>query len=354
MCIRDRLEGVPVSSANFPAGRVVEGKIVNYQIDHNLTATATYTINPDFAGTITVGQNLNARNTRLLGTTGLTFAALQPFKLSNTVTQALPIDAEQVVHSAGWLGQGTLDMWNQLHLTAAVRNDGSSTFGQSNLRSWFPKGSLAWEFTKLIGEQRWLSYGKVRAAYGEAGVEPQPYLTSQTFSSAALLGGIAQGTGNSPSQGGLPGLASSTTKAATTLKPERSKEFEAGVDLGFFNDRADASVTYYHKKSSDVILLAPLAPSSGFLFQGANAATLRNQGWEVSLNMRPFQQADYGWEVGVQWARNRSLVEALGGQQFIGIGDFRRPSRPAAAWPVSARSWPVSYTHLTLPTICSV
>jgi TonB-linked SusC/RagA family outer membrane protein len=318
----ERLEGVPVSSANFPAGRVVEGKIINYQIDHNLTATATYTINPDFAGSVTVGQNLNARNTRLLGTTGLTFAALQPFKLSNTVTQALPIDAEEVVHTAGWLGQGTLDMYNQVHLTAAVRNDGSSTFGQSNLRSWFPKGSVAWEFTKLIGEQRWLSYGKLRAAYGEAGVEPQPYLTSQIFSSSALLGGIAQGTGNSASQGGLPGLASSTTKAATSLKPERSKEFEAGADLGFFSDRADASVTYYNKISSDVILLSPLAPSSGFLFQGANSAKLRNQGWEVSLNVRPFQQADYGWEVGVQWARNRSLVEALGGQQFISIGDF--------------------------------
>ena len=318
----ERLEGVPVSSANFPAGRVVEGKIVNYQIDNNITGTATYTINADFGGTVTLGQNLNTRNTRLLGTTGLTFDALQPFKLSNTVTQALPIDAEQVIHSSGWLGQATFDMWSQLHLTAAVRNDGSSTFGQSNLRSWFPKGSAAWEFTKLMGESRWLSYGKVRIAYGEAGVEPLPYLTSQIFSSSALLGGIAQGTGNSPSQGGLPGLASSITRAATSLKPERSKEFETGVDLGFLRDRADASITYYNKISSDVILLAPVAPSTGFLNQGGNAATIRNRGAEISLNMRPIQTADYGWDVGLQWARNNSFVESLSGQQFIPIGDF--------------------------------
>ncbi len=318
----ERLEGVPVSSANFPTGRVIEGKIVNHQIDHNLTATATYTLNPSFGGSVTLGQNLNTRNTRLLGTVGLQFDALQPFKLSNTVSQALPIDAEQVIHTAGWLGQTTFDIYDQLHVTAAVRYDGSSTFGTTNLRSWFPKGSMAWEFTKAIGEQSWLSYGKARIAYGEAGVEPLPYLTSQTYPSSTIQGGIAQGTGSTASYGGLPGLVPSTNRAATSLKPERSKEFESGLDLGFAKDRADASITFYNKISQDVILKAPLAPSTGFLTQGANAAQIRNRGWEVSFNVRPVQQADYGWDVGIQWARNRSLVQQLGGQQFIGIGDF--------------------------------
>src|SRR2546426_2558834 len=47
----------------------------------------------------------------------------------------------QVIHDASWFGQGTLDINNQLYLSAALRNDGSSTFGRSNLRSWFPKRS---------------------------------------------------------------------------------------------------------------------------------------------------------------------------------------------------------------------
>ena len=325
----ERLEGCPVSSAApCNIGRTVEGKIVNYQIDHNLTGTATYTINPDFGGTVTLGQNLDTRNTRLLGTVGRTYIALQPFKLSNTVTQDLPIDAEQVIHDAGWFGQGTFDMWNQLHLTAAVRNDGSSTFGRSNLRSWFPKGSAAWEFTKAIGERAWLSYGKLRVAYGEAGVEPQPYLTSQVFTSSVLLGY------NTPSQGGLGGLVSDATKAATSLKPERSKEFETGIDFGFWRDRGDGSLTWYTKTSSDVILRAPIAPSSGFQFQAENAATLRNRGWEASLNIRPVQQPDYGWDLGLQWARNRSLVLALGGQQFIPIGDAFIPNVAMLGQPI--------------------
>ena len=319
----ERLEGCPVSSSSpCIAGRVIEGKIVNYLIDHNLTATANYTISPTLSGTITLGQNLNTRNNRQLGTVGRGLVALQPFKLSNTVVQDLPLDAETVIHDASWFGQAGLDVSDQLHLTAALRNDGSSTFGRSNLRSWFPKGSAAWEFTKAIGEQSWLSYGKARVAYGEAGQEPLPYLTSQTFTSA-IVGGISQGTGNTPTQDGIGGLVTrSELRAATALKPERSKEFEAGVDLGFFKDRADASVTWYNKKSSDIILLQPLNPSIGYFQTGQNAATMQNRGWEVSLNVRPVQKTDYGWEVGLQWARNRNKVLSLGGAQFISIGDF--------------------------------
>jgi TonB-linked SusC/RagA family outer membrane protein len=314
----ERLEGCAVTSASpCTFGRVIEGKIVNYLIDNTVTGTATFNVTPDMGGTFTVGQSLNTRNLRQLGTVGRALVGFSPYKLSNTVAQDIPIDAEQVIHDIGWFGQGTFDMWGQLHLTAAVRNDGSSTFGRQNLRSWFPKGSVAWEFTKAIGEQSWLSYGKARIAYGEAGVEPLPYLTSQTFSSA-ILGGISQGTGNTPTQAGLGGLSTNTIRAASVLKPERSKELETGVDLGFFKDRADASVTWYNKKASDVILLENVAPSTGFRFQAANAATIQNRGWEVSLNIRPLQQADYGWEVGVQWARNRNKVLALNGnEQFI-------------------------------------
>ena len=321
----ERLEGCPVSSsAPCQAGRVVEGKIVNYSIDHNLTATASYTVNQDFGGTFTLGQNLDTRNVRQLGTVGRRLISLQPFKLSNTVNQDLPVDAEQVIHDVGWFGQGTFDMWSQVHLTAALRNDGSSTFGQNNLRSWFPKGSAAWEFTKAIGERSWLSYGKARIAYGQAGIEPLPYLTSQTYSSSVILGGVSQGTGNTPSQAGLPGLASSV-KAADQLKPERSKEFETGLDLGLFRDRADASVTWYSKTSSDIILLAPVNPTSGYQFQAKNAASIRNRGWEVSLNVRPLQRPDYGWDVGLQWARNRSVVLKLPlGLQYVVVGDFNR------------------------------
>jgi TonB-linked SusC/RagA family outer membrane protein len=314
----ERLEGLPISSTGSGTrGRVTEGKLVNYQINHNLTGTANYRVNENFAGTITLGQSLNARNFRQLGTVGRVLVGPEPFKLQNTVQRDPPLDAEQNVHTSSFFGQATLDLFDQLYLTAALRNDGSSAYSEENRRSWFPKASLAWEFTKVIGQRPALTYGKLRVAYGEAGQEPSPYLTSSTFQSNVPLSGITQGTGNLPVQNGLPGLATSITQGAEDLRPERSKEFEAGVDLGLIRDKADLSFTYYHTITNDVILLQPVAPSTGFFRKANNAAKFRNAGAEVSLNLRPITTPDFSWDVGIQWGKNQSRVLDLGGSEFV-------------------------------------
>ena len=316
----ERLEGCAISSSDVcNGGRVIEGKVVNYQIDHNLTATASYTVNPHVSGAVTVGQNLSSQNNRNLFAVGRGLVAPTPYKLSNTVARDLPLDAEVVIHRESYFGQGTIDLYDQLYLNASIRNDGFSNFGRLSRRAWFPKGSVAWTFTKLTGERPWLTFGKVRVAYGEAGTEPPPYVTSATYFSQ-IFGGIAQGTGETPTQNGIGGLLTGGQKPADVLRPERSKELEAGFDLGLFRDRADAAFTYYNSKTVDVILPTPLAPSTGYSTQYTNAAQFRNRGIEATLNVRPIQKTDYGWEVGLQWARNRGVVVTLNGPQYIFFG----------------------------------
>ena len=60
----------------------------------------------------------------------------------------LPIDDQTLVHSQSYFGQATGDLWDQLYLTVALRNDGFSSFAQNNPRAWYPKASAAWTFTK--------------------------------------------------------------------------------------------------------------------------------------------------------------------------------------------------------------
>jgi TonB-linked SusC/RagA family outer membrane protein len=317
----ERLEGgAQQSSIPEVGGRITEGKVVTYQIDHNLTGTASYRLSQNLAGSVTLGQNLNSRNVRQLANVGRILIAPQPFKLDNTVSRDIPVDAETSIHGESYFGQATLDIFDQVFLTAALRNDGSSTFDSKHQRSWFPKASAAWTFIKQPSSERSiLTYGKLRASYGEAGQEPDPYLTSTLFSGSALLGGYTQGMGSLPSQAGFGGLASSIVKGADSLKPERSKEFEAGFDLGLYKDKADLSFTYYHTITSDVILLTPLAPSSGFEREAKNSAKFRNAGAEVSLNLRPISTKDFSWDVGVQWGKNQSRVLDLGGPEFINL-----------------------------------
>ncbi|MGH7508826.1 MAG: SusC/RagA family TonB-linked outer membrane protein [Gemmatimonadales bacterium] len=314
----ERLEGQPLSSTGFStAGRVTEGKLINYQINHNLTGTANYRLNDNLTGTVTLGQSLNARNFRQLGTVGRVLVGPEPFKLQNTVQRDPPIDAEQNVHTESYFGQATLDLYEQLYLTAALRNDGSSSYSANNRRSWFPKASVAWEFTKALGQGSAITFGKLRVAYGEAGQEPSPYLTSSTFQSNVPLSGITQGTGNLPVQNGLPGLATSIVQGAEDLRPERSKELEGGIDLGLIRDKADLSFTYYHTITNDVILLQPVAPSTGFFRKANNAAKFRNAGAEVSLNIRPVTTPNFAWDISLQWGKNQSRVLDLGGSEFV-------------------------------------
>ena len=67
-----RLQGEPQTSSNTPdpLGQVAKVDLTNSQIDHNLTGTLSYKVSPSFAGTFTLGQNLNTRSVRQLGGVG--------------------------------------------------------------------------------------------------------------------------------------------------------------------------------------------------------------------------------------------------------------------------------------------
>ena len=315
----ERLEGCPAECSDVAAGgRITEGKVVNYQIDHSLTGTANFTFSDALGANLSIGQNLNARNNHTLSVVGRTLIASTPFSLLNTLTQDRPSDYQTQVHNSGYFGQLQLDILKQLYLTTAVRDDCSTTFGRSNKCAVFPKTSAAWTFTNAVHTPG-LSYGKLRFSHGEAGNEPQPYLSSVTFSGTNLVGGIAQGTGFTPTQSGRGGLFFNATKPANALKPERTRETEAGFDIGFFGDGADLSATWYKSKTNDVILITPIPPSSGYSSEAKNAGKLRNSGTELQLNLRPFTRPNRSWDIGIGWANNHSQVDTLVGAQFLYI-----------------------------------
>jgi TonB-linked SusC/RagA family outer membrane protein len=332
----ERTEGCPAECSDVAAGgRVTEGKVVDYQIAHNLTATATWNFNSNFGGTFTAGQNLNARNFRTFSVVGRTLIAPQPMDMINTLSRDPASDFQTQIHNESYFGQATFDIHQQLYLTGALRSDGSTTFGRSNKTSAFPKASAAWNFTnfhKVPG----LTFGKLRLSYGQAGNEPQPYLTSAVFNGQGTVGGIAQGTGLTPTQSGLGGLFFTGVKPATSLKPERTAEKEAGFDLGFWGEKADLSATWYKSRTTDVILVTPIAPSTGFGSEAKNAGIFRNSGAELSLNLRPLMGTNYQWDLGFGWGKNQSLVENIAGAQFLFTGSSFIGTVAAVGQPLGA------------------
>lgn len=331
----DRLEGRPYQSAGAPvAGSVTRWQFQERIIDHNLVATADYSLGSAISGSVTAGQNLNERRLRQVYVVGNSLVAPSPLKLENTTDRSPPSDDEERRRLEGYFVQGTMDIADQLFLLGSVRNDGASTFGENSQRAWYPKGSVAWSFTRTLGmPEDVLSFGKLRMAYGESGQEPDLYLLQDFFTTAAFAD-FSPGAELTPILGGVPALYTNPIRGNPDIKPERIGELEAGVDLSFFRGRSDLSVTYYNSNAKDVILNLPAAPSSGYFSQSRNAGHIRNEGWEVSLNLRPYDTEAFGFDFGVNWARNRNQVISLGegmdapvsypfaGASFTGSGTF--------------------------------
>ncbi|MBX6330801.1 MAG: SusC/RagA family TonB-linked outer membrane protein [Gemmatimonadaceae bacterium] len=311
--------GLAISSSAQPNGEVLRRDIVNYQVDHNLTATANHTFSPSFAGTLTLGQNLNIRRYRNVTVDGIDMLADLPFSIDNTVSWT-PTEFRSTIHTESYFGQATADLFNQLFLTAALRNDGFSTFGASDRRHWFPKFSAAWTFTNLLngGEGRGvLNFGKLRAAWGQTGREPGVYQTI----TALFSGGIGDSYINSTltNQNGQGGLVTTFSRGNADVKPEITKETEVGLDLGLFDQKVDVGVTYYDSRTTDMLLRLPVPQSTGFSTVLKNGGELSNKGWEVTANYRVLTRSDLSWEVGAQWSRNRNKVESLLGAQYVDL-----------------------------------
>ncbi len=319
----DRLQALPVTSASDPVGQVVRANQNNLVIDHNLIASATGNRGENLSATLTIGQNLNSRRYRQLTSQGEGLIAPSPLAIENTVSQTGK-EFRSLRHVEGYFAQGELDLYNQLYLTAGIRNDGFSTFGASQRRHSFPKASLAWTFSNLLngGEQKgWLSFGKLRAAYGETGKEPDVYAALNALSTTVLFGS-GFGDALKTSINGVPGITSSTQLGNSALKPERNRETEFGADLGFLDQRIDLTITAYNKKSTDVILpISVNAGSTGFLSAFGNPGALTNKGLELALNARPFTSQKLAWEVGVQYGRNKGNVTNLGGADIFDLNE---------------------------------
>ena len=308
----DRTYAYGPASSGTPGGQMERWQFYDRVVDHNLTVTGNHEFNPNIRGSLTLGQNLNETYFRQIDVVGQTWIAPTPYKLSNTVTRLLPNDAETRRRIEGYFGQANLELYDQLFLQARLRNDANSAFGIEHQRAWYPGGSVAWSFTKTLKvPEQYLTFGKLRLAYGESGQQPPLYATQDVFitnSFADFNPGSLQGT----TLNGLGGLYASANRGNPDISPERVKELEGGFDLNFFNGRTDLSITRYVSKSQDIIFGVSLPPSTGYTSVNLNAGALENKGWELTSNIRALQRPDFSFDIGFNWAQNSNIVTSLG------------------------------------------
>ena len=159
-------------------------------------------------------------------------------------------------------------------LTASLRTDGSSRFGEDNRYGTFPALSLGWivsdEPTFGPAIARFASL-KLRASYGETG-------NQGIDDEYAALGRYGRAN-----YAEAPGIAPSNI-ANPDLRWETTREVNLGFDLGFLDGRVNLIGDYYRKKTSDLLVERPLPRTSGFAAFFDNVGNIENRGFELALN----------------------------------------------------------------------
>ncbi|HEU4553345.1 MAG TPA: SusC/RagA family TonB-linked outer membrane protein [Chitinophaga sp.] len=279
--------------------RIRDSREMNYQV--------TADINKDFGKLsldATIGGNIMHRKATTTG--GSTVGGLiipGVYNLNNSVQTALPLDQyyEKQINSA--FATATLGYKNLLFLDLTGRSDWSSTINVKNNPYFYPSASLSFVFSDLL-KWKWMDFGKIRGSIAAVGSDTDPF---QVYDTYAFI----------PPFGSSPVTQFTGVKNNQLLKPERTREYEFGTEMRFFDNRIGFDVTYYNRNTRDQIITMPVPAATGFSLMVVNGGNVRNQGIEVGLNLNPIRlKSGFRWDINVNFARNRNKLLDMNIEQF--------------------------------------
>ncbi len=194
-------------------------------------------------------------------------------------------------------------------LTVTLRDDGSSRFSKDKRWGLFPAVALGWKLTEepFIGKSEYVNDLKLRLSWGKTGQQDvggnyYPYIPTYTASTS----GAYYQFGNSF----YPTLRPDAYDA--NLKWETVTSTNAGLDFSLFNKRVSGSIEIYKNTSDDLLNSIPIPVGSNFSnFLLTNVGSMVNKGVELALNVTPFLQDDFSWEIGANLTYNKNEITKL-------------------------------------------
>lgn len=200
---------------------------------------------------------------------------------------------------------------NKYMLSASIRRDGSSTFGEDKRWGTFPSFAVGWTFTEepFMKSLSWFSFGKIRASWGCSGM----HFTSNYLALGVLKVGASAYLGN-PTINPVwrDGLYNKN------LSWEETSQYDFGLDMDFFDYRLTFTVDYYYRYTDHLLARIPLPGShNGYIRQWRNTAAISNEGLEVAVKYEILRKPELFWKISLNAARNwNRFVKSYNGKDF--------------------------------------
>ncbi|GAB3801956.1 TonB-dependent receptor [Spirosoma humi] len=307
----DRKGGDPTASNNNQFG-------FNYTLENILTYTKTF-------------------GDHNLGITALQSIQRDNFEYSNLSVQGVPAETQQynnvgnasLVLGVGsnliqwtlnsFMGRINYDYKDKYLVTATLRRDGSSRFGENTKYGNFPGIALAWNINNedFLKNVSWLDQLKLRVSRGSVGNQGVvPYQTQGLLSRTVYAWNNAAAYGYRPSTIGNP-----------DLRWETSTSSNIGIDFSLWRGRVAGSIEFYQTNTTDLLLSDQLPQSIGFNAVTKNVGETRNRGVEISLStVNVNSKGGFKWTTDFAFTKNNEAiislyngaVDDLGNKWFIG------------------------------------
>lgn len=202
-------------------------------------------------------------------------------------------------------------------ITATLRADGSSKFGDNNKYGYFPSVALGWNIiNEKFMSNSFFQNLKIRASWGQTGNQEIPAkITQASFSESRLVtGGSSLNTypidPMATSIDGYPFGITFTRLANPNLQWEVSTQTDIGIDFALLDYRLTGTLDYFNKRSTNILLEVqpadPVQPTDRF-WTNINDMIIQNNGVELSLNYKGNSQRNFSYSIGgnVTYIRNK-------------------------------------------------
>lgn len=188
--------------------------------------------------------------------------------------------------------------------TVTGRYDGSSKFGKNNKYAFFPSAGLAWNISNedFLQGNTTLSNLKLHTSYGVTGnSEIDPYRSLAGISAGTIL---------------LDGTRQPTAYVGSMANPdlqwEKTGQFDIGLEWGLFENKLNFDVSYYNKKTTDLLMDSPLPTSTGYGSILKNIGSVQNRGLDLMVNAYPIRNDNFSWNVTFNANYNKNEILKLG------------------------------------------
>jgi TonB-linked SusC/RagA family outer membrane protein len=319
---RKIVDNLAVGSSTQPAGWAKRGEELSKIFNSDIFMTIDKNFAKDFNVHFILGQNMTEQYFTSLTSQALGLVIPEYYDLNNTTSIASQ-ESTSDRRGAGIYGDLTVAWKNMLYLTATGRNDWSTTLPEGKNSFFYPSVGAGWIFTQLPGlkDNKVLPYGKVRVSYSVTAKDAPPYSTQTPYTAPSVLDGWT--TGLTWPFNGTNGFLISSTLGNNQLKPEKTGNFETGIDLKFIQNRVGLSYTFFDNFTTDDILNVPIAATTGYTSVWLNAGSIRTFGHEITLDLVPIKSKNWEWDITANWSKIDNTVKALApGINRLYLGGF--------------------------------